>query len=194
MQPKIVLVGLSVLMLGLNLPEAVRPVLWLDASSGWGLTQESWRLVSAHLVHLNLYHALLNIAGLWLCYVLTPELFNRALTLKMLYLAVGISICLWFFSPNLLPYAGFSGVLYGMFVLGLIPRVWHKDWRTAAILIILSFWMLLPFMFGNIEAEEKLIGGRIATMAHVYGYGLAIVLLALNWTLSRQKCSISHQP
>ena len=183
MQPKSVLVGLSALMLALTLPETVRPVLWLDAPSGWGLTQEGWRLVSAHLVHLNLYHALLNIAGLWLCYAFAPELFSRTLVVKILCLAVGISLCLWFFSPEMLPYAGFSGVLYGLFVLGLLPRAVQKDWRAALALVVISGWMLWQLLVGTSPAEEQLIGGRIASEAHLYGYGLAVFMLGISKAL-----------
>lgn len=136
-----------------------------------------WRLISAHFVHLNGYHALLNILGVWVCFAFSPSLFNWYLPFKLLYLSLGISLCILWWSPDLLPYAGLSGVLYGLFVFGLAPSVWLRDGRAALTLAVVSGWMLWQLLIGASAQEEELIGGKIASMAHFYGYCLAIVWL-----------------
>lgn len=188
MQPKSALVLMSLLLVWLSQIEAALPVLWLDASSRWVLAKEGWRLFSAHFIHLNLYHALLNVAGLWLCYSLTPELFNQHLPFRTLLLALGVSLCLWVFSTDMLPYAGFSGVLYGLFMLGLVPRIKKRNWHAAIAVCVISVWMLWQYFYGPSVTEEQLIGGRIATAAHLYGCAVALLILGFYWTKKKLWC------
>lgn len=185
MSPKQALIVLSLVMIGLALWDAALPFLWLDSTSNGALAREGWRLLTAHITHLNLYHVLLNVAGLWLCYGLTPDLFNRYMVLKILLLALGISLFLWLLSPDMLPYAGFSGVLYGLFILGLLPKALKKEKEAILALIVVVSWMLWQLLTNPLEIEENLIGGEIATMAHVYGCILAVFLLIFDWTTKR---------
>lgn len=91
--------------------------------------------------------------------------------------ALGISLYLWRFSPADLPYAGLSGVLYGLFALGLVPRALQRDGYAPAALITVTLWMVWQGFCGPLPAEEAAIGGRIISAAHFYGYGLALLML-----------------
>src|SRR5690554_7872241 len=91
MQPKLGLVVFSLaLLLGAAIKE-LHPLLWLEVEPSQGLPVSFWHLLSAHFVHFNLYHALLNIAGVWLCYGLAYELFNRRSEERR----VGEGCCYW---------------------------------------------------------------------------------------------------
>ena|SRR5690554_5928431 len=182
LQPKYILGFVSFLMLGATLFDKLLPVFWLDTDSSLTLAKEGWRLFSAHFIHLNFYHALLNVSGLWLCFVLCPEIFNRFLLIKIFVLSLGISLCLWWLSPEMMPYAGFSAVLYGLFVLGLLPKAYQQDKEALFALSILMAWMLWQLLAGPFKAEEQLIGGEVASIAHLYGCALALILLFFNWT------------
>jgi len=182
LQPKYVLAFFSLLTLGAALFEMLLPIFWLDADSSFTLAKEGWRLFFAHLVHLNFYHALLNISGLWLCFALCPEIFNRFLPFKVFVLALGISLCLWWLSPEMMPYAGFSAVLYGLFVLGLLPKAYKQDKEALFALVCLVAWMLWQLLVAPLDAEEQLIGGEVASVAHLYGCVLALILLFFSWT------------
>jgi len=138
-----------------------------------------WRLITAHLVHLNWPHTVLNVAGVCLCCALAPAVFDRCLFLRVAALALGISLCLWRFSPDALPYVGLSGVLYGLFALALVPRTLRRDAHAAAALLLVTAWMLWPLLAGTWQAEADLIGGTVIVAAHGYGYGLALIALAL---------------
>lgn len=138
-----------------------------------------WRLLTAHLVHLGWTHAALNAVGVLLCWALAPAVFDRALPLRLGGLALGISLCLWAFTPQVLPYVGLSGVLYGLFVLGLVPQLRRRDPIAALALLLILGWMLWQWAVGTPATEEALIGGRVVSQAHRFGAVLALLWLAL---------------
>ncbi|KAF1020933.1 MAG: hypothetical protein GAK30_02212 [Paracidovorax wautersii] len=136
-----------------------------------------WRLLTAHAVHLGWAHALLNMAGVGLCAVLAPALFRtRSLAVLLLLLALGVSGLLWLGSPQVSNYAGFSGVLYGLFVAGLWPQ--RRDPLALLALAVVAGWMLWQWLGRPLAAEEQMIGGHIVSAAHVYGVAVAAAWLA----------------
>ena len=87
------------------------------------LPAEPWRLVTAHLVHINWTHALVN-AGAW---IVLARLFAAQLDAKrqLLCLALGgvsISLALAAFYPSIAWYRGASGVLHALFFAGAIAE------------------------------------------------------------------------
>ncbi|MGB6103946.1 MAG: rhombosortase [Pusillimonas sp.] len=144
---------------------------------------EWWRLLGAHFVHLGWAHTALNVLGVLLCCALGPQLFNRHIWLKAAGLALGIGALLWWLSPGVSDYVGLSGVLYGLFVFGLLPQAWRGDRLAALALAGIAAWMLWQWAAGPAVLEEKLIGGRIIGVAHLYGFclGIAGVAIAAAW-------------
>lgn len=139
-----------------------------------------WRLLSAHFVHLGWAHALLNAVGVLLCWALAPSVFDRALPARLFGLALGTSLCLWAFTPQVLPYVGLSGVLYGLFVLGLLPPLLRtRDPIAALALALVIGWMLWQWAVGAPASEAALLGGRVVSEAHLFGAGLALLWLGL---------------
>lgn len=145
-----------------------------------GLMQgELWRVFSGHFVHLGWNHALLNCAGLLFCCGLAPQRF-RPLRLAgdLLLLNAAVSLGLFWLSPGIGWYVGLSGVLYGLFVLGLVPLAVRGDRIALGGLLAILGWMAWQLLVGPAAAEEKQIGGRIVVFAHLYGLaGAALVLL-----------------
>jgi rhomboid family GlyGly-CTERM serine protease len=97
-----------------------------------------WRLFSAHLVHLNLTHALLNCAGLLLLWILfareyTPWRWAWILLASMLAIDAG----LWFLRPLVDWYVGASGVLHGALAAGALGMYRRRDGAGAAVLLLL---------------------------------------------------------
>ncbi|MES2532141.1 MAG: rhombosortase [Pseudomonadota bacterium] len=141
--------------------------------------EQLWRIVTGHLVHLGWVHALLNACGLLLCCALAPARFTpRRLALDVLWLAVVISSLLLALSPEVTYYMGLSGVLYGLFVCGLVPSALRGERIAGAALFIVLGWMAWQSIAGPSAAEEQQIGGRIVASAHVYGAAAAGLLLA----------------
>ncbi|MCC2596704.1 rhombosortase [Pusillimonas sp. MFBS29] len=144
---------------------------------------EWWRLLSGHVVHLGWTHTLLNIAGVLLCCALAPWLFNSRVWFRIVALALGVGMLLWWLSPGVSLYVGFSGVLYGLLVLGLLPQARHGDGLSALALLATVLWMAWQWLAGPSSAEEKLIGGHIIGIAHIYGFTLGLIgaVSALMW-------------
>ncbi len=96
-------------------------------------------------------------------------------------LAVGVGILLWWWSPNVSSYVGLSGVLYGLFVLGLLPQACRGDHLAVLALAATVAWMAWQWSAAPLVEEERLIGGRIIGIAHVYGFGLGLAGAAAGW-------------
>lgn len=139
-----------------------------------------WRLFTAHFIHLGWAHTVLNIAGVLLCCALAPQLFNPYIWPRMACLAFGVGISLWCWTPEVTNYVGFSGVLYGLFFLGLWPEVRRGDRLAAFALAMTVGWMLWQWVIGPWTMEERWIGGRIASMAHLYGFSMGVAMSGAN--------------
>lgn len=136
---------------------------------------EWWRLLSAHLVHLNLWHTLLNVLGLVTLALLCPQRLPWTLMLRrLLWLGFGVSLCLYHFAPAVPDYVGLSGVLHGLFVLGLVPPALRADRYALAALALLLAKLVAEQVWGASAAEGELIGGYVVTQAHLYGAVLAL--------------------
>jgi rhomboid family GlyGly-CTERM serine protease len=97
-----------------------------------------WRLLGAHLVHLNLTHALLNCAGLLLLWILfAREYTPRRWAWILLISAAAIDAGLWFLRPLVDWYVGASGVLHGVLAAGALGMYRRRDGTGAAVLLLL---------------------------------------------------------
>jgi rhomboid family GlyGly-CTERM serine protease len=140
---------------------------------------EWWRLLSAHFVHIDLEHAVLNSLGL----VLMWALFARDYSpwrWAAIYCgsAVAVSLGLWFADPELQWYVGASGALHGVMTAGTIAHLRRRD---------LDGWILAVFIAGKIAYEQSAgalpLAGTVNTIvdAHLYGaIGGVVLALLLN--------------
>lgn len=141
-----------------------------------------WRLWSAHLVHWTLYHYGLNALGLLVWVLLCPRrwsLWQWAGVLAFL----GGSVSLWLLvaQPEMTRYAGFSGVLHGLFVLGLVPQVARREGIAALCLLYLVVKILWEQASGAPLSDAERIGAAVATDAHLAGAMAAAVVLLLDY-------------
>ncbi len=159
---------------------------------------ELWRVVSAHLVHLNPYHLLINLFGL----ALICELQWGAMPLRhgfglLGFSGVAVDMALWCLQPDLQWYAGLSGVLHGLWagcaLFGLTPArcshacpipAWKSILRSRSLfllgLILLTTKLVLEYHYGPSADTERLIGASVVTAAHRYG-ALAGIVYVLIW-------------
>jgi rhomboid family GlyGly-CTERM serine protease len=104
-----------------------------------GIAQgQLWRLLSAHWVHLDLRHALVNIAGFALLWALFARDFSPRQWLVILAAAViAIDAGLWFRDSTIQWYVGSSGVLHGILAAGTLAHLRRGEpdgWVLAGIL------------------------------------------------------------
>ena len=136
-----------------------------------------WRLLSGHLVHLGLEHALLNLAGVWLMWALFRNDWSARRWLLIVLCAIAaIDAGLWMLSSTVEWYVGSSGVLHGVLTAGIVA--WIRDRRPEG-------WVLAVLLAGKLAWEQVhgalplTAGGVVITQAHLYGVvgGLAVALV-----------------
>ncbi len=134
------------------------------------LSGEIWRLLSAHLTHLNLPHLLMNLAGLWLIWLL---FLSHEKTLPMCLivftLLLGTALGLLLLHQEITWYRGLSGALHGLLLLALLRQ---RAWRTlSGILLLILFCakLLWEQIFGPATGSESMIEGRVIVESHLYG-------------------------
>lgn len=150
----------------------------LRYQQNWLANGEYWRIFSAHWVHVNTPHLLLNAFGLVLCMGITspPWSIMRWVIYNFL-LTLGISISFTLLNPELQWYAGYSGVLYGIFMLAAID-LYRRDKPIAVLLTMaISTKIVLEQVGGFNVTSSKFIGTPVVIDAHLYGALLAISIV-----------------
>ena len=140
---------------------------------------EWWRLITGHLVHVDLWHLLMNATGtLALWWLFHKDLSIRQLIAAVLGAVLMVNGGLWYLG-SLQVYAGLSGVLDGVAAAGIWVLIRARDrwgWLLAAAGVA-------KLLIENILAPSMLDAfHRIATEAHLLGAVgglLAAALLSL---------------
>jgi rhomboid family GlyGly-CTERM serine protease len=159
----------------------------VELSGEWGRTWlqydreaitagQAWRLLTCSVVHLGWVHAALNIGSLAVLVLLCPQpLPWRVWVRRVVLISLGMSACFLVFEPQLDWYVGFSGVGYGLFVLGLGRQALQRDWISIVCLLFLSGRLVLEGVGGGSLTDAALIGGRVAIESHWYGSLTAVI-------------------
>jgi len=135
---------------------------------------ELWRLVTAHLVHLDLHHLLLNCLGLLLVWALFARDYTPWQWAAIVLASIAaIDAGLWFEDSTLRWYVGSSGALHGVMAAGALARLRRGE---------IEGWVLAAFLAGKLAwghwmgALPVSAGLPVVTEAHVYGVlgGLAV--------------------
>lgn len=146
-----------------------------------------WRLLSANLLHTNLWHLLLNLAGLSLLLLLHQHHFqSRFYLLWLLVAGVLTNALLLLLFPGLDQLVGLSGALHAMVVLGALADIGQKD-KTG--------WLLLALALAKVSYEQRfgpdpglaqLIAAQVAVDAHLAGVVAGALLFPLWWVLQKR--------
>lgn len=126
-----------------------------------------WRWLTGHLVHLDLAHAALNVAGLVLIWVLFADLYRlRRWLLIAACGIVAIDAGLWWLS-DVEWYVGLSGVLNALAAAGIVRAVIDGD-RTAWIVGALG---LAKLVYENVAGPMPFLTGDqpVVLDAHLFG-------------------------
>lgn len=155
---------------------------------------EVWRVVTAHLVHLNRLHLFLNLLGLLLICELQWGVLPLRHGIGLLgFSGVATSVSLWWLHPELAWYAGLSGVLHGLWAGCVLFGLWSAlDAPLRSRLVYLAGAFLLAvklaveFHYGASENTAHLIGGGVVTASHLYG-ALSGAVYMLTWGCVRMR-------
>ncbi|MFO1391806.1 MAG: rhombosortase [Agitococcus sp.] len=145
-----------------------------------------WRLLSAHFIHANQIHLLLNMLALALVLALFDRVFDLYQWLLLIIISAFIqSMVLYLYMPKVTYYVGFSGVIHSLYVAGAIKLLANaQERRFGYILLCLVTLKLLTEGLGQgISVTEKMIGGHVLTEAHLMGaiiglaYSVAVIVV-----------------
>ena len=159
-----------VLGLGDNLDNLLRYDRGGIAAGGW------WRLLTAHVVHLDAHHLVLNGLGLVLVWSLFAQDYDAV---EWCTIVLGGALCiscgLWWLSPSVTWYVGASGVLHTAMAAGAARHLAERAWDR---------WILFLGLCIKLIWEQS--GGQtnplIVVDAHLYGaLGGFLIGAALSW-------------
>lgn len=136
-----------------------------------------WRMLTGNLVHLGWWHLFLNEVGLLVLVLLCPERLAWSVWLRRVVLiGLGMSAGLYFFVPSTGWYVGMSGVIHGLFLLGLGRQiVERRDLIAAGCLAYLVGKIAWEMIAGVPVSDETAIGGKVLVESHLYGSLSALV-------------------
>lgn len=169
---------------------------WFALDRDAGISNLIWRWLTAHITHFSAIHALLNLAGMLVIAAINRAfLFSRQGGLSFIFLGLWVSAGIWLFNPEIVTYAGLSGVLHGLFILAVVMT---DQYRRAFKVLLLALWggkVLLELSGGmDLSGRSELLGVAVAIDAHLYGLIGGLVLMVLRGLL-KPEChhpEISH--
>ncbi len=176
------LIILLVLDAVLGLGDSVGQFLRYDRSAisagGW------WRLLTAHIVHLDAHHLILNELGLVLMWSLFAQDYDPVEWCAIvLGGALAISSGLWWLSPRVSWYVGASGVLHSVMAAGAVKHVATRTWDRWILIVGLSVKLCWE-QWGGLTAPLVVVD------AHLYGALSGFILGAV---LSLRIAIIRHR-
>jgi len=151
------------------------------AAGGW------WRLLTAHVVHLDLHHLILNDLGLVLMWSLFAGDYDAVdWTIIVFSGALAISSGLWWLSPGVNWYVGASGVLHTIMAAGSAAHLATRNWDRWILLGGLS----IKLAFEQYEHHVGRSTPLIVVDAHLYG---AVAGFAVGAALCWRMAIIRHR-
>jgi rhomboid family GlyGly-CTERM serine protease len=134
-------------------------------------------MLSGNFVHLGGWHLFLNEMGLLVLVLLCPESLSWSVWVRRLVLlSLGMSSGLYWFVPETHWYVGMSGVIHGLFVLGLGRQiVTQRDLIAAGCLAYLVGKIAWEMSAGVPVSDEAAIGGKVLVESHLYGSLSALI-------------------
>ena len=160
--------------------------LWIT-SCDW--QQDAWRYFSAHFTHWNLSPLIMNLTG-FLIYIwlfmddmkTKATFYEQVFSITFILLVINSYLVTCY---KLDTYAGFSGILYGLFAFGSI-RYWQSNKLICNLIILVLILQLQPWFETTHFIEEQ--GIKIAKNVHLVA--VLSALPAALFCLNKEKKSL----
>jgi rhomboid family GlyGly-CTERM serine protease len=153
-----------------------------------------WRLITAHFLHTNAMHLLLNLAALWLLYGLHHRFYQVKQQLVLWFCcSLGVSLGLYVFQPSLIQYVGLSGILHGIFIWGALHDIRVNDKTGYLLLFGVLAKLAHEQFFGASESVSELIQASVAINAHLFGALTGIIFYVSSRFLHPSNQPLNHK-
>ncbi len=129
-----------------------------------------WRIITGHLAHLGWSHMGMNLAGLGLIWAIFGGHIPWRRWLVILFAgAIGTSVFMLLFNPQLRWYVGLSGVLHTLFIAGCLADLKQRRWDSWILLVLVISKLAYEQIWGPMPGSESTAGGKVIVDAHLYG-------------------------
>ncbi len=137
-----------------------------------------WKILSGNFTHSNIAHLLLNLSGIWLLGMLfIDSLTSKTFILSIVFLSAIVGLGLYFFTPELSGYYGFSGALYGLYFVAAVCAILDDDFFTGiSVALLITGKIVWDYFTGGSQSSAELIGIPVANDAHLYGFIGALII------------------
>jgi rhomboid family GlyGly-CTERM serine protease len=137
-----------------------------------------WRLATAHVVHLDARHAVLNGLGLLLMWALFVRDYRaRQWFLILLASAAAIDAGLWFRDTGVVWYVGASGVLHGVMAAGILAELRRGELAGVALAVLL----LAKLAYEQWTGALPFAGAAVPVVVNAHLYGVLGGVAAALW-------------
>lgn len=155
-----------------------------------------WKIVSGNFTHSNVPHLLLNLSGLWILgWLFIDNLTTKVFISSIIFLSFAVGLGLYFFTPDIIRYYGFSGILYGLYLVAAISALLKNDVFTGlSVALLVSVKIIWDYFTGGDQTSAELIGVPVANDAHLYGFLGALVIVTymlMHWEFNKRN---GHPP
>ena len=143
------------------------------------LWSQPWRVLTAHWVHVGWVHYILNLIA-FICF---PFIFHKIKVSLLVLLIVAVPILMscsfYLFYPNIEAYAGFSGVLHGLYAAAAFLSLSYSKERPFALLVLagLTVKLIWEATVGELSTTMQMIGSPILIEAHQLGVLMSLLIL-----------------
>ena len=146
---------------------------------------EYYRLFSAHFVHLNWNHTLLNVSGIlvgWWAFghELSVSQWTSAIFISAFVVSSGLLL-----ATDVEWYYGFSGLLHGLLVLALISTKRLSFQAKILCLSALTAKLILEAATDSTSMTETLIENKVVVEAHLFGVAAGVVIWLISYKLRK---------
>jgi len=127
--------------------------------------------LTGHLLHVGWSHYLLNMAGLGLILFLFKDAWTPA-RLMTVFIAclLAVDAGLWWLSPQVMSYAGLSGILHGLLGAGALFCWRTAGWFAALVLLATGTKLAWEQFVGATASMSEIVGAPIIVDSHLYGF------------------------
>jgi rhomboid family GlyGly-CTERM serine protease len=127
-----------------------------------------WRLLTAHFVHLDLEHTLLNSLGVVMMWALFARDFRPGQwVLIAAVIVISIDVGLWFWDTGIHWYVGASGALHGFMAAGTLAHVRRGDLDGWILAIFIVLKLGYEQWSGQLPFSDSTV--PVVVNAHLYG-------------------------
>lgn len=142
---------------------------WTALNTQAPITEAKWTLITAHLIHLDWHHYIMNMIGLALCVaVFVKEVSVKHWFISFVVISIFSSIGQLYWSINYSRYMGFSDVLHGWILLG-AAILFKTDRKLTIIIYTLFIGKLIQENLGMVFFGKTSMIDNVAKESHILG-------------------------